>query len=165
MCHIGTMFSANVTDCASGRETGAGALSFGGWGNEGDGMGRLKAMKPAVGALPGRLYADRAGLDRKEAERERSRQRDQAAPWRAWYKTARWQKLRRRVFARDGYRCQQTGALLGHKHPHPLSPVADHIKPHRGDPVLFWDETNIQTVSKEWHDSVKQAEERKAGGV
>lgn len=34
--------------------------------------------------------------------------------------------------------------------------VVDHIRPHRGDPVLFWDENNWQALCKFCHDSRKQ---------
>ena len=37
--------------------------------------------------------------------------------------------------------------------------VADHIEPHRGDPVLFWSRANLQCLCKPCHDSTKQAEE------
>lgn len=30
--------------------------------------------------------------------------------------------------------------------------VVDHITPHRGDPVLFWDESNWQPLCKPCHD-------------
>ena len=30
--------------------------------------------------------------------------------------------------------------------------VVDHIRPHRGDPVLFWDRGNWQALCKEHHD-------------
>jgi hypothetical protein len=39
--------------------------------------------------------------------------------------------------------------------------VANHKIPHRGDPVLFWDINNIETVTKAVHDSLIQSEERK----
>lgn len=78
-----------------------------------------------------------------------------------WLNTSRWQKLRLKILERDSYTCQQTGAALVGKHPAPNSPVVDHIKPHRGDPELFWDEDNLQSVSKEWHDSTKQSLERR----
>lgn len=113
-------------------------------------MGRLKALPstlrplvPVLGYQPG-------------DERGRNQKRSNEQPWRAWYKTARWRRLAFQCFTRDLFKCQQTGALLMHKSPHPLSPVADHKIPHRGDPALFWDPDNIQTVAKEWHDSVKQ---------
>jgi 5-methylcytosine-specific restriction endonuclease McrA len=38
--------------------------------------------------------------------------------------------------------------------------VVDHITPHDGDEVLFWDETNWQSLCKHCHDSVKQKQER-----
>lgn len=31
--------------------------------------------------------------------------------------------------------------------------VVDHIVPHRGDPVLFWDESNWQPLCKSCHDT------------
>nr|WP_246472896.1 HNH endonuclease [Pelagibacterium limicola] len=82
---------------------------------------------------------------------------------RGWYKSERWAQLRRAVFVRDGYRCQRTGELCIGKHPAPNSPVANHKVPHRGDPKLFWDINNIETVSKAIHDGIIQAEERAAG--
>lgn len=38
--------------------------------------------------------------------------------------------------------------------------VVDHKVPHRGDPVLFWDRTNWQALSKPCHDSWKQRLEK-----
>ncbi len=92
---------------------------------------------------------------------ERFKRRDQSQPWRAWYKTSEWRKLREKVLKRDLYTCQQTDTLLIGKYPAPNSAVVDHIKPHRGDPALFWDETNLQAMSKEYHDRLKQSEERR----
>lgn len=81
-------------------------------------------------------------------------------PWKAWYKTARWLRLREAVFIRDLYTCQRTGVMCTGVHPSPSSPVANHIKAHRGDPKLFWDIENIETVTKAVHDSVIQQEEQ-----
>lgn len=39
--------------------------------------------------------------------------------------------------------------------------VVDHVKPHRGDMVLFWDRTNWQPLCSHHHNSAKQREERK----
>ncbi len=80
--------------------------------------------------------------------------------WRAWYKLARWQRLRLKVFIRDGYVCQRSGVLCIGKHPAEDSPVANHKTPHRGSEALFWDEDNIETVSKAVHDSEVQQEEQ-----
>ena len=71
-----------------------------------------------------------------------------------------------------GYRWQQErGAYL---RLHPLcvmhrdggrtvpATVVDHITPHRGDPLLFWDRTNWQSLCKPCHDGRKQAQEKAA---
>ncbi|WP_276606305.1 hypothetical protein [Pacificoceanicola onchidii] len=39
--------------------------------------------------------------------------------------------------------------------------MIDHKIPHRGDLHLFWDEDNLQAVSKEYHDGVKQSIEKR----
>jgi 5-methylcytosine-specific restriction enzyme A len=117
-------------------------------------MGRLKALKPRIEAMPNRLgYAqgDERALDRR---------RDSEQAWRAWYRTKRWADLKQAVHVRDNYTCQRTGVLCVGKHPAPNSPVANHIRPHRGDPDLFWDPENIETVSKEVHDGLIQKEEQ-----
>jgi 5-methylcytosine-specific restriction enzyme A len=121
-------------------------------------MGRLKGR-----GLPNRLGVPRSRMSGGAArsEGERDKQRDAVQPWRAWYKTARWQRLRRVVLARDGYVCQQTGAALVGRYPAANSPVIDHKKPHRGDPDLFWDESNLQSVSKAYHDKDKQRAEKR----
>lgn len=117
-------------------------------------MGKLRALQsnltklaPRIGYLPG-------------DERGRDRQRSAAQPWRGWYKTARWQKLARAVFERDHYICQRSGVVCTGKAPAPNSPVANHKTPHRGDPKLFWDPANIETVCKRVHDSEIQREEK-----
>lgn len=89
-------------------------------------------------------------------ERDRDQDRAAAAPWRAWYKTARWQRLRWSVLVAADFtcaRCQRMEAdtaLL----------VADHVTPHRGDAALFWDRRNLQCLCKPCHDRDKQREER-----
>jgi 5-methylcytosine-specific restriction enzyme A len=119
-------------------------------------MAKLATIKPRLGGLSHRMGAT------PKDEKERDRQRADTSPFRSWYKTARWQALRRLILQRDLYTCQKTGVLLIGRHPAPNSPVIDHVKPHRGDPELFWDENNLQAVSKAYHDSVKQAEEQSA---
>lgn len=124
-------------------------------------MGKLKSLQPRLKTLGSRL-SPIAPANRQEAEALRHRERDQTQPWRAWYKTARWQKLRQKVLVRDAYTCKQTGIICIGKHPDDNSPVVDHIIPHHGDEQLFWDEKNLQTVSKTYHDNQKQKEERAA---
>lgn len=117
-------------------------------------MRKLSNLKVGLGSLPPRMgYAP-------GDERQRFRQRDAVKPWRRWYKTARWQRLRLAVFYRDGYACQMPGC--GRLEPNTSLLVADHKRPHRGIEALFWDEANVQTLCKSCHDSKKQALERQA---
>lgn len=81
-------------------------------------------------------------------------------PWKAWYNTARWQRLRQEVLIRDAYTCQRTFRVCGGGPGEPHSPVVNHIIPHRGSEALFWDPANLQTVTKQVHDSLIQAEEQ-----
>jgi len=87
-----------------------------------------------------------------------SRSRDAALPWRAWYKTARWQKLRWQVVLDAAFTCAFCGRVG-------TSPevVADHIRPHKGNAALFWARDNLQCLCKGCHDTVKQSAER--GGI
>lgn len=75
-------------------------------------------------------------------EQERSRYRDRTQHWRAWYKTKRWAVLRWHVLTRDRFTCRMCGRLQGNA----SLLVCDHIRPHRGNPALFWDEANLQTL-------------------
>jgi 5-methylcytosine-specific restriction protein A len=79
-------------------------------------------------------------------------------PWHAWYKTARWQALRLKVFLRDLFTCQMPGC--GRLEGDTSQLVCDHKVPHRGNAALFWDEGNLQTLCKRCHDTVKQREEQ-----
>jgi len=117
-------------------------------------VGRLKALKPALAAMKPRLGF--APGDERAADKSRNLM----APWRAWYNTERWRKLRMQVFVRDHFVCQRTGAVCLGRYPAPNSPVANHKVPHKGNPELFWDINNIETVAKEVHDGLIQAEER-----
>lgn len=120
-------------------------------------MGKLSSLKPTLGTLPPRLgYAP-------GDEKARDRHRAQTQHWRNWYKTARWEKMRQQVLSRDLYTCQRTGELCTGKGNMPNAPVVNHKTPHRGDPALFWDIDNLETVTKAVHDGLVQREERRAG--
>ncbi|KQQ38694.1 endonuclease [Rhizobium sp. Leaf306] len=121
-------------------------------------MPRLKSLPPRLTSMPPRL--GRAVGD----EKARRREREINTPNRSWYHSARWKKLRLKVFERDSYTCKQTAALCLGQHPAPNSPVCDHVKPHHWDEQLFWDIDNLQTVTKAYHDSEKQKQERAQPG-
>ena len=38
--------------------------------------------------------------------------------------------------------------------------VVDHIKPHKGDPILFWDRSNWASLCQHHHNGAKQRQER-----
>lgn len=58
-----------------------------------------------------------------------------------------WQKARARYLKAHPLcvQCMKEGKAV-------TATVVDHVKPHRGDPVLFWDEKNWQSLCKPCHD-------------
>ncbi len=77
------------------------------------------------------------------------------------YDLAIWRVvLRPKIMHRDRYTCQWNGCgkNYGHK---PWLLVVDHIRPHRGEWLLFVDETNLWTLCKRCHDSHKKRKENK----
>ena len=42
--------------------------------------------------------------------------------------------------------------------------VADHIEPHKGDPRLFWNPRNLQSMAQHCHDKYKASQERGGHG-
>lgn len=121
-------------------------------------MSRLTAI-PSRLAPAGRKLGPAPGDSRAQ-----DRERGQLKPWRKWYFTARWKRLRLQILDRDGWTCRQTGVPLVGPKDAPDSPVVDHIQEHKGDSALFWDPENLQAVSKAWHDSEKQRQERARHG-
>ena len=117
-------------------------------------MGRLSTHKPRLS-----MGAPRLGHATGD-ERARNQKRYEENDWRAWYGTKRWRDLKTAAHVRDRYVCQRTGELCVGRYPAPNSPVANHKIPHRGDPALFWDIDNIETVMKSVHDGEIQREEQ-----
>ncbi len=74
------------------------------------------------------------------------------------YNDRKWHKLRRRHLSEHPLcvLCQRLKRVT-------VATVVDHIEPHRGNEVLFWNPGNLQSLCPHCHSSVKQAEER--GGV
>lgn len=116
-------------------------------------MGRLKQLPSRLKSLPPRIATTST-----TTEADRSRQRDASVPWRKWYKTSKWQRLRWSVLVRDLFTCQMCKRIEGNT----SLLVADHKVPHQGDEALFWDEKNLQCLCKACHDKHKQSMERGA---
>lgn len=120
---------------------------------------RLSNLKPRLSSLPPRIgYAPGD-----EKARNRSRNVEQA--WRAWYWQPRWRGtekndyqdgLRWRILVRDLFTCRMCKRLEVHAE----RLVVDHREPHNGDPLLFWDEGNLQALCKPCHDGTKQSMDR-----
>lgn len=83
-----------------------------------------------------------------------------ASEYRRLYRTSRWQRLRVAQLSASPL-CRMCAAL-GHVQ---AATVADHIRPHRGDEVAFFDPLNLQSLCKRCHDGHKQAQERNADGL
>ena len=89
------------------------------------------------------------------AKRDHHRRLDAEQPWRAWYKTARWQKLRWSVLVRDRFTCVKCKAIVTDT----SRLVCDHTVPHRGREAAFWGGP-FQTLCKDCHDGLKQSADR-----
>lgn len=82
------------------------------------------------------------------------------APWRAWslkqYTSYRWKQARKAfLIVHPICECEECTAA-GIVQP---AEVVDHIKPHRGNAELFWDQSNWQAMAKRCHNK-KAAKER-----
>ena len=81
-----------------------------------------------------------------------------AEKWPHLYNTRRWRRARR-VFLTESPNCTM---CRDHGIIAPAIEV-DHIKPHRGDSVLFWDVDNWQGLCPFHHRSIKSRIERNGG--
>ena len=77
-------------------------------------------------------------------------------PWRHLYKTKGWYRLRYYQLRKEPTcrYCEAQGRIEA-------ATVVDHIKAHKGDESLFYDENNLQSLCKQHHDSAKQKEENR----
>jgi 5-methylcytosine-specific restriction enzyme A len=135
---------------------------------------------PRLGKLPPRLATIAPAIKASTADDDQWRAA--TSPWRAWYNTARWRALRIRTIWQGMATCTLCGATdrnaqtfinaakgdgTGHAAQvlaamiaqGPITFVADHIIPHRGDGAMFWDPGNLQCVCKPCHDGAKQRAE------
>ena len=80
----------------------------------------------------------------------------EAVEWRKLYSTTEWKRLRKAQLEADNYGCVFCRARYVTK----LAKVVDHIRAHKGDPVLFHDPTNLQSLCKPCHDSHKRSVEQ-----
>ncbi|AGL03635.1 restriction endonuclease [Desulfoscipio gibsoniae DSM 7213] len=71
------------------------------------------------------------------------------------YNSARWQRLRKKVLLEHPLcvECERQGRITP-------ATIVDHVKPHKGNLNLFWDENNLQALCKNCHDSKTTKEGR-----
>ncbi|MBS9781465.1 MAG: HNH endonuclease [Gammaproteobacteria bacterium] len=69
---------------------------------------------------------------------------------------SKWQKARKAYLASNPLCvfCKEKGIIKS-------ATVIDHIIPHKGDMLLFWDKSNWQPLCKRCHDSDKQRAEKR----
>ena len=107
----------------------------------------LKKVCPHRGctALVTSGYCDK----HKKNNREARKQYDANRPaWHSWYNTERWRKARIRFLRHNPLcvECLKTNRI------NPAT-VVDHTEDHKGDYVLFWDESNWQSLCIKHHNS------------
>lgn len=96
------------------------------------------------------------GQSKQQRRRVFDQQRRAAKPWRKWYSTARWRRIRAKQLADNPLckRCEARGEVAA-------ATVCDHRERHNGDPDLFWNGP-FDSLCKPCHDGEKQREENAA---
>lgn len=74
-------------------------------------------------------------------------------PYRAWYKTARWRRIRREQLDKEPFcwMCRERGVVT-------WATICNHSTPHRGDPARFW-AGPFDSLCKPCHDGEQQRRE------
>lgn len=106
---------------------------------------KLQTLKPRIQTASSKIAVIQPGSWR--TDKQTSSQRGYG------YK---WQKARERYLREHPLcvYCQREGRVT-------VATVVDHIEPHRGDDVLFWNESNWQGLCASHHSKDKQREEAK----
>lgn len=76
-----------------------------------------------------------------EARRRNAAMRKKSSAWHGLYNSVRWRNMSRDFLKKYPF-CAVCGAPAR---------IADHIQPHRGDELLFWDELNLQPLCWKHH--------------
>ena len=86
---------------------------------------------------------------------EKNPKENSSRPWIKFYKTVAWHRLRAKQLRREPLcrMCRDDKEIVEAK-------VVDHIKPHKGDMVLFFDPMNLQSLCVHHHNSHKQRMEK-----
>jgi 5-methylcytosine-specific restriction protein A len=81
-----------------------------------------------------------------ERRRQFDKVRTETQEWRKWYCSKRWIERRAYIMGKSPLcvECQKEGRVVA-------GTDLDHIIPHRGDKVLFWDKANLQVLCHSCH--------------
>lgn len=122
-------------------------------------MAKLTTLRPQVQMLApriGRLPADEAA--RSQAKRDQNGHNlYNSRRWRGSDSKKGTDGLRYRVLVEANFIC----AMCNELEEDPRNLVADHIIPHKADPLLFFYRANLQCLCASCHSSRKQAMERR----
>lgn len=88
-----------------------------------------------------------------DASKAADAKRRKEQPWRRWYWSRRWKEKKARQKKAEPL-CRSCAARGMSR----AATTADHIVPHRGDPLLFW-YGELQSLCDTCHSSAKQREE------
>lgn len=90
------------------------------------------------------------------ADRDYDQRRQRLTPWRAWYSTPQWRRIRAAQLA-----VEPCCRMCAEADPPRITPatVCDHVEPHRGDQASFFGGP-FQSLCGTCHNSTKQAAER-----
>ncbi len=114
--------------------------------------------QPGCGALGHERFCPR---HKKQRQQHYDKARAASQPWRKWYKSARWLRLRAtQLSAHPLCQCAdcKEGAIQVTR-----ARVVDHIRAHKGDARLFFDPGNLQSLSKPHHDAKTAREDGRWG--
>ena len=102
---------------------------------------KVPCMQPGCAELvePGRKYCDKHRKLHPEVTRAEAKKP---------YGSSRWQAVRKRYLVAHPL-C--VSCLAKDPPVYSKATVVDHVKPHRGDPKLFWDESNFQALCVQCH--------------
>lgn len=103
-------------------------------------------MAPSAVGVKMALAVRRSGTPKRSVEAE---------DWQRLYTGKRWRRMRARFLGSHPF-CVFCGA----KGVRTWATVVDHVRPHRGDMYLFWDQGNWQALCWTCHSSTKQRLER-----
>jgi 5-methylcytosine-specific restriction protein A len=90
------------------------------------------------------------------SEAKRKYDRFGREPWRKWYKQKAWLSLRQQQLAKQPLceRHLKRGQAVA-------ANVVNHLRPHRGDRLLFLNPANLESVCKACHDGEIQQQEKR----